>query len=538
MKYTIGTPIPDEDILRCFKDEDEEKFIEVRGMPEVLFRVTEGNRVYYKIDKSKLNNEDLTLVEDYSWKKPTSNLFGDGGRTGESVLSLDRNQFDSKEYSASGASITHRTGSVLDEKQEEENPKEIREGKKLPVKLRAKCKKNGYGYSLHHESFLYLMDANYRVEVVTPDTFSEYEREVALREEKLETQKRKADYEKNNPPGDDDSGKDDFMKGDILPAHWRPFCEAELGAGGGSRITIGDFLYIMNAQYEIMQKMKISISEHEEEEFVLPLINRIDRLDEPEELAIPLKPVRETITSPTPKPFVPPVKVEIKEPLKPLNKGWFLPPGEIVENIAKAFDGAIKKYGVNADFFRESVLCANNRKNLIRCFNGDLSQLNDDTREASSRGEITELDENGVSLFKGVLIHEFYIKTTLTGRGNKMHYFLTYIVAAEPDGTMGPLHVKIPLEEQKALVEFFGEKAGDYPDKSNIIGRVYRQLRSSIYDLYKDVWVSGENVRFNALLLAKLYEFTTRLDRGDGITMIRLVRDILDFGTGNPKRIN
>jgi hypothetical protein len=137
--------------------------------------------------------------------------------------------------------------------------------------------------------------------------------------------------------------------------------------------------------------------------------------------------------------------------------------------------------------------------------------------------------ERGFNLFKAALIHELYIKSTVIGRGENMTDFLTLIAATQPNGTTGELQDSLSLEEQKNLVKFFKNRAHVYTDKTDTITRVYLQIRSSVFDQYEKLSSSKEKVRFNALLICKLYEQTTRLDRGNGITMIRLSRDLLEY---------
>jgi hypothetical protein len=110
-----------------------------------------------------------------------------------------------------------------------------------------------------------------------------------------------------------------------------------------------------------------------------------------------------------------------------------------------------------------------------------------------------------------------------------MKEFLTLIAATQPDGTAEELQDNLSLEQQKNMVKFFKDRAHIYTDKTDTITRVYLQVRSSIYEQYEKLSSAKEQVRFNAMLICKLYELTTRLDRGNGITMIRLTRDLLDW---------
>jgi len=205
-----------------------------------------------------------------------------------------------------------------------------------------------------------------------------------------------------------------------------------------------------------------------------------------------------------------------------------------VNTVVKEFDAALKKHKISADFFRESVLIPSHREILLKAFSGNLMELNDDTREATINGTLTIINESGFEFFKAVMVHELYIKSTLAGRGNNIKYFLSHILALKPDGTLGDLLSNIPSDPQKKMVDYFGERAEVYTDKTEMIKRIHRQVRSTIFEQYREIWLSKENVRFDAFLISKLYEHTTRLDRGDGITMIRLSRDIMLYEQNPP----
>ena len=283
-----------------------------------------------------------------------------------------------------------------------------------------------------------------------------------------------------------------LQPGDLLPAHLRTQCESQLGYGYDSRIIIGHYLYHLNPAFKVLKKMKISYADDE----VSASSEAAPAVAEPEPGAAD--------QAGTP--------VEV-----------------IVANVVETMRKALDLYQISADYFKETVLGPGNREILIRVYQGDLEDLNDDTREASAQGKRVTLteEESGLDLLKAALIHELYIKSTVSGRGEKMGYFLTHIAAIRADGTVGELHDNLSKEEQKEILEFFKNRANVYTDKTEIIKRIHLQLRFSLLEEYKELWLSKENVRFNALIIAKLYENTTRLDRGDGITMIRLTRDLL-----------
>ena len=494
----IGYPIPAEEILKRFKDEDGETFLEVRGQEDVLFRVTDGDRVYYKIDKSKMKGEELTLVEDYTLLRPKSYSFQDVPTAKHrAVLEKEETNLD-----------MDTLWGFASEKQQEEKLEEVDEfdeGQAIPEELRDRCRKNDYGgYTFRYNKFLYLLDSAFCVEIKSPDTASRY----ALEESQPfpeDSQEAGISGEVltltdlvSEPDAEAEPEKDteiELQPGDSLPAHLRTQCESQLGYGFGSRIIIGHYLYYLGPNFKVLRKMKISYA------------------DEDESANSEASPA-----AAEPDPGSADTAVSSVEAL--------------IANVVEIFQKALDLYQINADYFKESVLGNENREILLRAYHGDLENLNDDTREASSLGKKVKLAEaeSGLSLLKAALIHELYIKTTVAGRGEKMKYFLTHIAAIRADGTVAELQDDLSSEEQKEILEFFKDRANVYTDKAETIKRIHLQLRLSLFQEYKELWLSKENVWFNALLIARLYQNTTRLDRGDGITMIRLTRDLLESG--------
>ncbi|NIM16903.1 MAG: hypothetical protein GTO45_33405 [Candidatus Aminicenantes bacterium] len=500
MKYTIGTSVPASEILRRYKDEDGEMFLEVRGLEDVLLRVTTGDRVYYTIDKSKISNEELTLIVDYT-KIQRDNEPLDDFEVPTAVHQLITSEDDGDDSYDVTAEEEKKTEiqtvygwNAPDLDASQEKKKELQEGQEVPEHLRPKCQPNNIGgYSLRYEKFLYLIDKDFRVEFKSPDLGLDHELEEdpmapaqPLESKEVDTP---AEMEHDFEPGIE------LEMGDVLPSHLRRRCEAEIGSNYGSRIILGNYLYLLDAYFRVTQKMRIAYADEEMNETSAALASAGSS----------------------------PKKSEAQQPELPVQ--------QVINNMVKTFETALEKYHISADYFRESVLGAANREILMKVYHGDLSELNDDTREAAAQGRTTVLkeDEAGFALFKAALVHELYIKTTVAGRGNNMKYFLTHIVAAKPDGTLGAQQDNIDEEAQEKMVKFYGERANIYTSKADIIKRIHRQVRRSIFKEYKELWLSKENVRFNALLISKLYEHTTRLDRGYGLTMMRISRDLMEY---------
>ncbi|MCP5106612.1 MAG: hypothetical protein GY950_24720 [bacterium] len=494
--YRVGSHIPDPEILKRFKDEDGEIFLEVRGMADVLFRVTTGNQVYYKIAKTMMEGEKLILLDDFSDLDSVESGSGFDSGDLEFPLEMGPEMLMDETGAESAESHADMSAETLEQtrpdslKLRPEDIKEMEEGQVAPLHLRALCKKNSYGgYSLRFNRFLYILDRDYRVDVKSPDSAFTYQLEnVAAPVEPDDSRdtgltpvppELLARQEPLEPRVSEDA---DLLKGDVLPPHLRDQCEEDISSEGGHRLMLDDSLYLLDSEYRVTTRMKLSYD-------------------------APAAPAAEP------------------EPVQ-------LPVEEVVANVVKHFEIALQEYKISADFFRDSVLGPGNRDVLIRTYHGDLSQLNHDTREALKQGNLTVLkEEKGFTLFRAALVHELYIKSTLTGRGDNMKYFITHIAAVRPDGTLDELSDNggLSMQKQRELVNYFGSLKKVYTDKSGIITRVYRQVQAHIFKEYEASGDAGEKVRFSALLIAGLYEHTNRLDRGDGITMIRVARNLLDY---------
>jgi hypothetical protein len=500
MKYTIGTSVPASEILRRYKDEDGEIFLEVQGLEDVLVRVTTGDRVYYTIDKSKMSDEELTLIVDYTKIQRNQEPLDDF-EVPTAIHKLITSEDDENDFYDITAEDEKKTKiqsvygwNAPDLDVSQEKKEELQEGQEVPEPLRSKCQPNNIGgYSLRYEKFLYLIDKDYRVEFKSPDLGLDR----GLGEDLMGPAQPLASKVADTPAGRelDFEPRTELKMGEVLPSNLKHRCEAEISSNYGSRIILGNFLYLLDARFRVTQKMRIAYADEEMNETLAALGS----------------------AGSTPK------KSEAQQSELQVQ--------QVINNLIKMFDMALEKYRISADYFRESVLGVANRKILEQVYHGDLSELNDDTREAAAQGRTTVLKENeaGFTLFKAALVHEIYIKTTVAGRGSNMKYFLTHIVAAKPDGSLGPLQDNMDVEAQKKMVEFYGERANIYTSKAEIIKRIYRQVRRNIFKEYKELWLSKENVRFNALLISKLYEHTTRLDRGYGLTMMRITRDLMEY---------
>jgi len=526
MNFTMGMPIPEEMILKRYKDEDDETFLELRGVDDYYYRVSDGNRFQYKISKTYMGDERLELLEDrtgqelnFSFSETPTAVHRISDYTDQPTAKTKIPLFDDllvgdpfESTSGEGSGTLDSPGNLDEESKE----KEWKEGESIPAQFRSQCRRNEYnGYTFRHNKFIYLLTKEYKVDIKSPDTSYEYIFDSDNQPDNaaaVDTQQTQTDAEPK---------VFELEKGDVLPFHFRTQCEEDIGPGAGSRLSIGSFLYFLDSQYRITQKMKISVVEKTDQ---IPIyLNQKDRINPTFEDKVHIldAQITDTRIPPAPNPSTMTMQLPIMQPALPVKV-------EVV-NLVQAVKFALKKYCINADYFVDTVLIPANLDTLITIHKGDLTNLNDDTREAAANRTVTTLQEHGTDLFKAALIHELYIKSTLSGRGDKMNYFLTHIAAVRPNGTLGSFKDESSKEEKKALLNFFKDRAAIYDDKKDIILKVFRLLRHEIIDDFRELLQKGENIRFDAYFIAMLYKHTTRLERGNGLTMIRLTRAILKF---------
>lgn len=504
--------------MRRYRDEDGECFIEVPGEGHFLYRVDENGQVCYKIERSMLEGEDLTLVDDYTKiRRPPPGVI-------EPLhpVELQADIFSDEEPILEGSQgVTAGTAPTLTASQSGAAGaplrKELEEGVRIPSELIPLCQKNDYGgYTLRYNRFLYVLDGQYRVDLKTPDASLNFNFEDDTVPMMVMSPKpahpgsaapgglhrhfsppRETEFPQTAPPPllsiPDAPAPQTFKKDDIIPPELRALCEESLGPGGGSRLIHCGFLYLLDSDYRVLTRMKVSV------------LGEAPPMSSPSEFPSP---------------------ADMRTPL-PLKKQLSI--REVVDNVSKAVKIGLQKWNIKADYFVENVLTPSHRETLIRAYKGDLSLLNDDTREATEQGNHTVLEEMGYSLFRAALLHELYIKSTLAGRGDNMKFFITHLLLTCQDGSPAAPGETPGFQDQQKMLEFLGSRAHVYPDKGDLIKHLYRNLRLSVFDEFAELIDAGKNVKFNAFLIMKLYQQTTRLDRGDGITMIRLSRDLMDY---------
>lgn len=309
----------------------------------------------------------------------------------------------------------------------------------------------------------------------------------------------------------EDSKTVEFFKNDLLPNKLRSNC---IEAGNGYQTKIGSNLYIMNSKFKVTDKVNLTYTD----------IENFKEIPSKGKTNIPLR-------GPETDEIKPEETVKIKKEKEKVSK---LSAKEIVDVFIGKFKYGLKINNIKADYFVKEKLGDKNLQSLNCLYNGDLSQLNENTRNFEPREKISSLN-GGLSLLKAGLIHELYVNSTLEGRGgkegNNMNKFLTYIITLKKDGSVKEINNIISTAEQKKLISFLSESQSRFPDKSDVIRNVYHKISSDHkrMELEKEMKDIGYE-KFKAFIIRKLYEYTNRLERGNGITMICLTRDIIDFG--------
>lgn len=355
------------------------------------------------------------------------------------------------------------------------------EGQKIPDGLKSKCKQNEYGgYSLEYNKYLYVLDSEFRVEIkkaagpVSPNLTLDAESRGTHKpagEAGLPEMKRKTTLE----------------KGDLLPEHLRSRCDADLSSGGGFRIEIDGTIYLLDKDYRVEIKM--------------------------------------SQTSPAFGISTDSMQIEESDSKKQESRHS---PETIVDSVLKKFRIAVKFDKIDASLFIEKTLAESNKPVLLKIFHGDLSELNEDTKASASSGRITRVDKGGISLLKAAMLHELYLNSTYRGRGQRAIEFLSHIISPWKDASLTISQKDLSLMEHEGLIDLLNKRSAVYTDIGEIIYQTYSEIKGAVYEEYIDVRKEGKTL-FKAFLIDKLYLVISRPDKGDGISLISLCRDIMDF---------
>lgn len=359
----------------------------------------------------------------------------------------------------------------------------FKEGQKIPDGLKSQCKRNEYGgYSLEYNKFLYVLDSEFRVEIkkaAVPAAATDF----TLEAETLVPQPEPT----GAAEGAGMKNKSSLEKGDLLPEKLRSQCDLDLGAGGGYRIEIDSTLYLLDEDYRVVARMSQAAHEFE----------------------------------------IPPAAVHVEESDSKKQEPKH-PPEKIVDSVLKKFRIALKFDKIDASLFMEKTLAESNKPVLLKVFHGDLSELNEDTKTSAGSGRITKVDKGGISLLKAAILHELYLNSTYRGRGHHVIEFLSHIISPWKDAVLTISQKDLSLMEHEKLIDFLNKRSAAYTDIGEIIYQIYSEIKGDIYDGYLDVRKEGRTL-FKAFLIDKLYLMISRPDKGDGVSLISLTRDIMDF---------
>ena len=204
------------------------------------------------------------------------------------------------------------------------------------------------------------------------------------------------------------------------------------------------------------------------------------------------------------------------------------PPKEQVVHLLKRMVQALKQHGISADYFVQKTYRTERVPDLLKVMEGDLRSLNGDLSEM-----VPQPEKAGLTFLKAGLIHELYINTTLDGRGGHrgkgMKAFLLEMVLCREDGTLDQDQRAITVANRERFLAYLQGNMGRWAFLQETLKRVFAHWKAD--EEFLALGGSEDPVRmgfFKAFLISKIYEYTTRLERGNGAEMIDLVRLVLD----------
>ncbi len=493
MDYNTGDTIPETEVLKRLKDTAGNIYLELKKDKISLYQIGENNLLYYKVDRSE-NIDDMEVLVDYSGIAGYVDDAEDDTGQGEGDEAANAPQIEPDEDVTVKINVRKLKKKL--------NELTFEEGEPIPHGLRDKCNQNAYGgYSLTYNNYSYVLDADFTVQIKRsnkqPSSFAlEAENDNSVPGIGINNHSSNSlMLENNNGLAGVGKGRD-LEKGDILPEHMRDHCEVDLSAGGGYRIQIGDNLYILDEHFCVVVKMSQSYHGDDIEEAVNSRPKQINNNSIPN-----------------------------AQPQQQQHS-----PEKIVLSVIKKFAVALKFDQLEVDLFVEEVLKAPDRSFLIEVLQGDLSRLNEEIKAAARAGRKTKVDleGDGISLLKAALVHELYMKSTARSRGEKIIEFLSHIISPWKDSQLTLAQADLNLAGQGNLIDFVDSQSMLYPDIRATLQRVMGLLRDIIRDDYNNVKKGGKTL-FKSFLIDKLYQMISRPEKGNGVSLIGLVRSIMDF---------
>lgn len=204
---------------------------------------------------------------------------------------------------------------------------------------------------------------------------------------------------------------------------------------------------------------------------------------------------------------------------------------QIVDGLVKAVTKSVNKNGIEAEYYITERLSEKTR--LLNVMGGNLGVLNDETSEAASNGAPVN-HKAGYSLLKAALLHELFINTTLGGRGGHrsriMRQFILELILITERGRFEQDKSVITGDNQKRVLNWLMEFRKTFTDKREVIESLINRLMDD--DELKKISHQKDYMNtsmFKALVISKVYEYTTRLDRGNGLAIIALSRAVMDI---------
>jgi hypothetical protein len=202
----------------------------------------------------------------------------------------------------------------------------------------------------------------------------------------------------------------------------------------------------------------------------------------------------------------------------------------IVDNIIEIFTAELNKYNIETGDLKKTILGKTNRESLRKVYMGDLSFLAEDSQEINGIAIAKSIKETGLSLLKAVLIHEFFsIPKLKEYDDNRVLWFLSQIIALEADGLGNAFIESMSAEQQQEMMFFFKEISHIYKDKTDLIGKIHDEFGTNILKEYAELQKEDKDILFRAFFISKIFHITSKKDRGNKITMILALKEIIDF---------
>ncbi len=217
-----------------------------------------------------------------------------------------------------------------------------------------------------------------------------------------------------------------------------------------------------------------------------------------------------------------------------------LPPALLVFELMRLVrgdredSGLLARHGITASFFRDTILQPGRKQLFARALAGDIdADLLGDKRPPTTDEKMVLRRQAGPTLLKAVLLHNLYINSVKSQRGDdlpedrgkRMRGFIADLICwqqrPEPAAPRGDREPLLRHFQRLSMLSHF-------EPKKMMIERVYMQIEADpdYRGLARD---KAPLLDLKTMLIYKLYSLTNISDRGNGVEMILLVREIMGY---------